>query len=103
MSVLSHGGLVERFFYFFLGLKIAPIDRERERFFFSFFFLEMKKKKKKERKNIEEERRRRGKKRVERGRKERKKERDCSVVYGKIVGPCMGEENNKKKGEKILF
>ena len=72
MSVLSHGGLVERLFVF-LGLKIAPIDREREGFFFSFFFLEMKKKKK-ERKNIEEERRRRGKKRVERGRKKRKKE-----------------------------
>ena len=92
--------MVERFF-FFLGLKIAPIDRERERFFFPFFFFEMKKKKKKERKNIDEERRRRGKKRVERGRKKRKKE--CSVVYGKVVGPCMDKENNKKKVKKILF
>ena len=37
MSVLSHGGLVERLFVF-LGLKIAPIDREREGFFFFFLF-----------------------------------------------------------------
>ena len=39
MSVLSHGGLVERFY--FLGLKKAPIDRERvgekERDFFFYF------------------------------------------------------------------
>ena len=60
------------------------------------------KKKKKERKNIEEERRRRGKKRVERGRK-KKKDRECSVVYGKVVGPCMGKENNKKKVKNIIL
>ena len=25
------------------------------------------------------------------------------MVYGKVVGPCMGKENNKKKVKKYYF
>ena len=54
----------------------------------------MKKKKKKERKKEKrKEESRKGKK--------KKKERECLVVYGKVVGPCMGKE--KKKVKKYYF
>ena len=46
------------------------------------------------------------KKRKEESRKGKKKNKERvfrEVVCGKVVGPCIGKENNKKKVEKKLF
>ena len=112
VSVLSHGSLVGRFFFFFPRFEesIDLIEKERGRKRKN-FFLEMKKKKKKERiakeKEEEEERkkmpkkknhrRRKKEKKKEESRKKTKRERESfrEVMCGKVVGPCMGKGNKK--------
>ena len=108
MSVLSHGGLVERFFFRFEESTYL-IEKERGEKERIFFFLEMKKKKKKERrcrkrKIVEEEGggTRRNKK-VERRRKRKRDRVFREVMCGKVVGPCMDKGNVKKNVKKNYF
>ena len=74
---MSHGGLVERFY--FSGLKKAPIDRERvgEKreilFYFFIFFILRNEKEEEERKKEKKRRRRKKEKRKEESREGKKK------------------------------
>ena len=107
MSVLSHGGLVERFFFRFEESTYL-IEKERGEKERIFFFLEMKKKKKKERrcrkrKIVEEEGGTRRNKKVERRRKRKRDRVFREVMCGKVVGPCMDKGNVKKNVKKNYF